>query len=123
MRELDEKLIEANKSLAIFDGYLESDYEFMIHGAVAFKMAEGYPEEYAKQNYDLYHNCWKYLMPLCQKIKNVTIQENMDLDIPQVHQLQTSILNLDIAMIHSSCVVFVKYYNKRKADGELTTSV
>jgi hypothetical protein len=116
MKELDVKILEGNKLLAIFDGYQESDCDLMILSAVSFKMAEGYPEEYAKQNYDLYHNCWKYLIPMCQKIKNVTIEENMDLDIPQVKDLQIAILNLDISQIHTACVSFVKYFNKKKDD-------
>ena len=113
---LDNSIIEGNKLLAVFDGYPDSDYELMIHGAVAFKMNEGYPEEFSKHNYDLYHNCWKYLMPLCQRIKNVTIEENWDLDIPQVKELQIAILNLDIEEIHKACVSFVKFYNKKKAE-------
>ena len=102
--------------------YIDVVYEFMIHGAVSFKMNEGYNEEFAKEYYDLYHNCWKYLMPICQKIKNVTIEEEWDLDIPQVKELQVSILNLEIETIWESCVSFVKYYNKRKAEESLTSA-
>ena len=82
----------------------------MILSAVSFKMNEGYQKEYAELNYDLYHNCWKYLMPICQKIKNTCIIESIDNDVLQVIEFQQALLNLDLSEIHTKVVSFKLLY-------------
>jgi hypothetical protein len=117
---INEKIVNGNKLISEFDGFPKSDYDLMIYSAISFKMNEGYNEDYAKTDYDLYHNCWKFLMPICQKIKNVCIEENWNSDIEEVGNVQESILNLDISDIHQACVSFIVYYNNKKAEN--TTS-
>ena len=122
MIEIDNKLIEDNKLIAVFEGYPESDYDLMILSAVSFKMNEGYQKEYAELNYDLYHNCWKYLMPICQKIKNTCIIESIDNDVLQVIEFQQALLNLDLSEIHTKVVSFIRFYNKKKAEESLNST-
>ena len=122
MKDTIDRIEEDNKILAIFDGTPESDYPFMLSALKAsFLINEGYSVEYVDENYEYYHNCWKHLIPLCQEIKKVSISENMGMDIPVVRDLQISILSLNQTEIHQSCVNFVKYYNKVKAESDTST--